>query len=146
MYAHIALPIPVRRTFAYVLPEELASDCRPGTLVTVPFGTRSKRGIVVSLGGETDLDPSRLKPVSAIVSSEPVVSPHGLELARWMADYYLCPIGEALAAQLPGGLAGITRKSRKGAADRLVVAVTVFIFGGIISRGEIHGQGDSGTR
>jgi primosomal protein N' (replication factor Y) len=102
-----------------VLPDELAADCRPGTLVTVPFGNRAKRGIVVSLGDKTDLDPSRLKPISAVVSSEPVVSPHGLDLARWMADYYLCPIGEALAAQLPGGLAGITRKSRQSAGGGL---------------------------
>jgi primosomal protein N' (replication factor Y) len=117
VYAHVALPIPVRRTFAYALAEELADDCRPGSLVQVPFGSRSKRGIVVELNLKSDLDPARLKPVTSLVSGEPVISSHGLELARWMADYYLCPIGEALAAQLPGGLAGVGKKRRRSAED-----------------------------
>jgi primosomal protein N' (replication factor Y) len=112
VFAHVALPIPVRRTFAYIIPPELADLCRPGALVQVPFGSRAKRGIVVEIGDETDLDPSRLKPLSEVVSREPVLSAHGLELARWMADYYLCPIGEAVAAQLPGGVAGVGRKPR----------------------------------
>ena len=113
MYAHVALPIPVRQTFVYEVPSDLLTVCRPGTLATVPFGRVTRRGVVVSVDNESALDTSRIKPLSGIVEEEPVLSAHGLELARWMAEYYLCPIGEAVSAQLPGGLSAIGRKSRK---------------------------------
>jgi primosomal protein N' (replication factor Y) len=117
LYAHVAFPIPVRRSFVYAVPEEWALVCRPGVEVTAPFGARGKRGVVTDVTPEADLDPSRVKPIERVLSSEPVVTAHGLELARWVAEYYLCSLGEAIAAQLPGGLAGLaTSRSRRQAA------------------------------
>ena len=44
MFAHVAFPIPVRRTFVYAVPEEWVGTCVPGVEVTAPFGPRTKRG------------------------------------------------------------------------------------------------------
>lgn len=93
MYAHVALSIPLRQTFAYRLPDEFAAQCQPGSLVQVPFGKRTRRGIIVNISSKADLEDSRVKAVTSLVTAEPVVGEHALRLAQWMADYYLCPIG-----------------------------------------------------
>ncbi|HKA23403.1 MAG TPA: primosomal protein N' [Candidatus Eisenbacteria bacterium] len=118
MFAHVAFPIPVRRTFVYAVPPEWAETCVPGVSVTAPFGAREKRGIVVQMTAETDHDPERVKPLARVLSADPVIDSRGLELAAWVAGYYLCSLGEALAAELPGGLAGLAgSRSRKRAAE-----------------------------
>ena len=106
MFAHVAFPIPVRRTFVYSVPEEAAADCRAGVEVVAPFGARSRRGVVVAVSATAEVEAERVKPLGRVLSPEPVVGAHGLELARWISEYYLCSLGEALAVQLPGGLGG----------------------------------------
>ncbi|HEV8480246.1 MAG TPA: primosomal protein N' [Candidatus Eisenbacteria bacterium] len=117
MFAHVAFPIPVRRTFVYSIPEEWAEACAPGVEVTAPFGARVKRGIVVEVSEAADHDPERVKPLASVLSPDPVIDASGLRLAGWVSEYYLCSLGEAIAAQLPGGLQGLAgSRSRKRAA------------------------------
>jgi primosomal protein N' (replication factor Y) len=73
----------------------------PGTAVLVPLRTRLTVGYVLGLaaaGGRP------LRPVIAALGDIPPLPDALLGLARWMADYYLCSIGEAIAAMLPPGL------------------------------------------
>jgi len=117
VFAHVAFPIPVRRTFVYAIPEGV-EGCVPGVEVTAPFGARVKRGIVVQVSAEADHDPERVKPLARLLSPDPVIDASGLRLAAWVSEYYLCSLGEAIAAQLPGGLAGLAgSRSRKRAAE-----------------------------
>src|SRR5688572_11167777 len=99
-FARVALALPVRRTFVYRLPESLASRVRPGSPVQVPFRGRPRRGIVVELNGAT---PEVQTHDIAAILGEPLFDRHLLEFTRWIADYYLAPWGEVLAAALPGG-------------------------------------------
>lgn len=118
MFAHVAFPIPVRRQFVYAVPPEWAEACVPGVEVEAPFGARVKRGVVVRVTPEAEHDPERVKPLARVLSPDPVVDARGLALASWVAEYYLCSLGEALAAQLPGGLAGLAKsRSRRRAAE-----------------------------
>ncbi len=114
-YAHVALPLPLRQTFAYRVPPELAARTRPGVQVQVPFRGRTRRGIVL----EVDERPPAQAPrdVTAVLDDAPI-APHLLALARWVADYYLAPIGEVLLASLPGGLEGFAKsRARRGAVE-----------------------------
>jgi primosomal protein N' (replication factor Y) len=96
----VALPVPVRSTFAYTIPRHLASRVRPGCRVVVPFGSRLVTGFVVGLD-PVDA-PSELKSVRALVDTEPLVDDALLSLTRWIAERTLCSWGEALKAALPG--------------------------------------------
>ena len=118
MFAHVALPIPVRRPFPYQIPEELGTAVVPGTLVTVPFGRGTRRGVVVELLEATVVEAGKIKPIAAVADPVPVLDAHALELAHWMADYYLAPIGETVAAQLPGGPRGVSRRARSAEEER----------------------------
>ncbi len=120
LYAHVALPIPVRRTFPYAVPREVEASVAVGSLVSVPFGSRSRRGVVLELTEDVAILPEKVRPLEGLASVEPVLDAQGLALARWMSEYYLCPIGEAVAAQLPGGPRGISRRARSAPANAAV--------------------------
>ena len=111
-YADIALPVPLRQSFTYRLGPTLASRASIGSRVIVPFGKRLLTGYVLdlfdSIRSESDVDPSKLKPVREVLDDEPLLTKEIVELAKWTADYYLSFIGEVLRASLPAGL------SRKG--------------------------------
>ena len=118
-FAHVALPLPVRQTFAYRVPEALAPRMRPGVQVQVPFRSRPRRGIVLAIDEVSDA--RDIRDIAAVLDEVPL-SPHLLALGRWVAEYYLAPIGEVLAAALPGGLEGFARSRarREATEDRSV--------------------------
>jgi primosomal protein N' (replication factor Y) len=122
-YAEVALPLPLRRTFLYRVPASLAAEVKPGVQVSVPFRGRAARGFVTALEAESELP--GVKDIAAVLPVAPL-SPHLLALGRWIADYYLAPPGEVLAAALPGGLEGFAgSRARKGAASDPVVELAL---------------------
>ena len=76
----------VDRRFSYAVP--VGMDVQPGQLVAVPFGPRTLEGFVVSLSGECDLPPEKVKPILRVVRGEPVILPDLMELAEWMHTRY----------------------------------------------------------
>ena len=103
-YARVALKRPVHCEFTYRVPEAAIGELVPGMRVAVPFGRRREVGVVVSLEGETDVPAARLKSIAQVLDSEPVIDADLLKLTSWMANYYACSWGEALAAVLPAAL------------------------------------------
>ncbi|MFC1543815.1 primosomal protein N' [Gemmatimonadota bacterium] len=108
-FAEVALPLPLRTTFTYEVPEGLAAEVAVGSSVLVPFGRRSMTGWVVELPGERPAEEVHLKALHDVVEPGPLFNHHLLELSRWMAEYYLCGWGEVLRAALPEGLRVQTR-------------------------------------
>ena len=109
-FCAVALNRPVRREFTYVVPPRLSEGLLPGMRVAVPFGRRREVGVCVAMDVSCEIDPKRLRPIAAVLDREPVIDLELLELTRWMASYYACAWGEALAAVLPAHL-----KSERGA-------------------------------
>ncbi|MBV9490022.1 MAG: primosomal protein N', partial [Verrucomicrobia bacterium] len=75
------------------------SKIQVGCRVKVPVRSRESLATVVALLEQAGVEAPR--PLTAIVSPEPVLSPALLELARWMSDYYCCVPGIALRAAIP---------------------------------------------
>lgn len=96
--------------FTYAVPPGM--DVRPGHLVRVPFGRRTLAGVVVDRTGASKA--GYAKPIEALVYPEPLVSPTGLALARWVASEYRATLYDALAPLLPPGL-----RTRAGTQVRL---------------------------
>ncbi|MBI4614998.1 MAG: primosomal protein N', partial [Planctomycetes bacterium] len=103
-YAKVALPLPVRQEFDYGIPACLGGRVSAGERVRVPFGRRHLVGYCVGLAEESDIPPARIRYIEELLDPAPVVGPDLLALTRWMADYYACSWGEALAAALPAGV------------------------------------------
>ena len=102
MIAEVAFNLPLERTFHYLIPPQLAEPLQPGMRVAAPFGPRERIGCVVR---RLEKSPIRqLKPIRRIIDPEPVIADERWALAAWLADYYCCSLGEALAVMVPSGL------------------------------------------
>jgi primosomal protein N' (replication factor Y) len=86
-----------------------------GSRVKVPFGPRQVMGCVTAL---VEVSPhTNLKPILKVLGQQSLVTPGVLELARWIADYYCCPVEIALKSVLPEAV----RREAEGWRERLFV-------------------------
>lgn len=97
----VAVPSPLRRTFDYLPPAQQDQPLQPGTRVQVPFGRRTLVGWVVETTTCPAADSDRLKAIEVVIDTQPLISITLFELFLWAADYYLHPVGDALAQCFP---------------------------------------------
>ncbi len=108
--AQVALNLPLRRSFDYLIPPALRGSVVVGGRVRVPFGQRKGvLGYCIGLKESSELPDSSLKEIVRALDKSPIFPQEMLALARWMADYYYCSLGEVLHAALPAAV----RKNRK---------------------------------
>ena len=114
-YANIILPLPLDGYFTYGVPDALASRVQNGMRVTVPLGkSKTYVGIVaeypvdvpkpaeeVAQQGKKKIE---YKNVADVLDDAPILLPQQLRLWKWIADYYMSPIGDVYKAALPSGL------------------------------------------
>ncbi|MCB0115174.1 MAG: hypothetical protein KDD84_13830, partial [Caldilineaceae bacterium] len=89
------------QTFHYAIPTALLDQVQVGHLVWVPFGRQELQGLVVSLD---ESSPVPTKPIKRTARPQPVLTPAQIELAFWLADYYVAPLSETIKLFLPPGL------------------------------------------
>lgn len=102
MYVEVALPLPVFRTFTYGVPEADRARAVPGARVLVPFRRSERIGWIVKVAEETDLP--RVRDIHGVIDIDPTAPPSLLRLCRWIADYYIAPVGQVIRAALPAAL------------------------------------------
>src|SRR5205823_1593753 len=105
------------QTFTYAVEDGLANPITVGSRVVVPLRNDKEVGICIGL---SDISPLQKKPKAVLESpdSQPAVGGSLLELSRWMADYYIVPLGVVLRTVLPAALTGAdaptpSRKTRR---------------------------------
>jgi primosomal protein N' (replication factor Y) len=108
----VAVAIHLDKTFHYRVPPGLVDRARPGHRVFVPFGHRRLTGYI--LGPAEEASESKLKDIIDVLDPDPLWTDSELEFFRWIASYYLYPLGEVLKTALP---AGINLQSRTGKSD-----------------------------
>ncbi|MYE27948.1 MAG: hypothetical protein F4X87_12205, partial [Chloroflexi bacterium] len=116
-YAQVALNAPVRKLFTYHIPDELAGRLAPGSLVRVEFGVAMQPAVALAFCDETDI-PST-KPIIELLDPEPVISEAYLDLARWLSESCLAPIGACIWLMLPPGFTGVSDRLYRFARDEL---------------------------
>ncbi|PYU51770.1 MAG: primosomal protein N' [Acidobacteria bacterium] len=97
---NVALPVPLRTTFTYAAAESLQGTVQPGSRVLVPFRKKSMVGVVVELA-ETAPPETKIREITSVLDFVPALTPKLIELAHWIAAYYLAPVGEVFRAMLP---------------------------------------------
>ena len=102
MIAEVAFNLPLEKTFHYLVPPALEAALQPGMRVITPFGPRQRVGVVVRCLARSPVRELRL--VRRVLDPVPVISGERWALARWLAGYYYCSLGEALFAMVPADL------------------------------------------
>lgn len=110
-FADILLPLPLKGTFTYRLPQTLNGMIDFGMRVVVPFGkNKLYSGLVVKVH---QIVPQQvnIKYIVDVIDNAPIISERQFALWQWMSEYYLCTLGEVMACALPSAfkLAGETQ-------------------------------------
>ena len=98
-FAQVAIDLPIKDTFDYIIPSSLSDQMSIGKRVLVPFGTRRRIGIITELTTASKV--SNLKQIISVLDNEPVIDERRLKLTKWISEYYLCSHAEAMKASLP---------------------------------------------
>jgi len=103
-YADVAVPVPLRRTFHYAVPPEMDAAAVVGARVRVRFGRRTVVGYVVARDAQAPPG-VKARPIDAVLdTTRATFDPEQMSFLRWMADYYLAPLGEVLRGAHPAGI------------------------------------------
>lgn len=100
----VALPVPLFRTFTYAVPEGLRHPVAAGSRVVVPFHGRNLMGVVLGESSGESLGSATAKPLADSPDERPAFCPDLLAVCRWMAEYYVSPVGLVLRAALPAAM------------------------------------------
>lgn len=103
-YVNVAINLPVKnlfKQFTYALPPQFGY-IGAGWRVIVPFARQTTEGFVVGEAGSDLPEPEKYKEVQAVIGTEPWFDGEMLEAARWLAEYYMCPLAEAMRLFIPG--------------------------------------------
>ncbi|WP_336687071.1 replication restart helicase PriA [Chryseobacterium bernardetii] len=103
-YAQIVLPLNLKGSFTYKVPEELMSEIQPGMRVLVPFGGKKiYTGIVFELHDNAP-DNFVAKEIISILDEKPILPDEQIRFWNWLSDYYLCNLGEIYRLAFPSSL------------------------------------------
>jgi len=98
--------------FDYKVPDSLVPQIKIGQLVTIPFRKSEREGVIVQIK-ETVISGKRIKKISQIIQSEPILTLQQIELANWLANYYFISQGTVLKTMLPPVPKKISHRHKK---------------------------------
>lgn len=110
-YLEIILNLPVNQgfTYSYIPPEKEKPELIPeiGKRAEIMFGNKKTQGFIISISDKIPescpVEPSKIKPIKRVIDKEPLFGKELIEMANWIARYYLCTLGEAVFSMIPSG-------------------------------------------
>ena len=118
MFAQVVFPLPFRNEFTYSIPKEFETVVKIGIRVVVPFGKRVLTGFVVGTSEITDVE-GKIKKIKDVLDETPIFDQESLKFYRWVSDYYLSSLGEALKNSVPYGLDVESKKTIVGDKENI---------------------------
>jgi primosomal protein N' (replication factor Y) (superfamily II helicase) len=104
LFAELVIPVPIDKLFTYRVPAALNSKIKIGQRAIVQFGARKiQTGIVVNIHNKPPVD-YEAKYILELLDENEIIYSQQFKLYQWIADYYLCTLGEVVNAALPSGL------------------------------------------
>ena len=103
-FADVIVPLPLQDSYTYSIPSELESSLKRGCRVLVPFG-RSKSYVGIVRAIHTKVPQGyEVKPIKECLDTQPIVTETQFRFWEWIAQYYVCPLGDVMNAALPARL------------------------------------------
>lgn len=101
MIVDVAIPVRVNSSFHYLIDDVLGSSLSPGSVVSVPFGSRTAYGFVLGFPEKPNIEQAKLKNIKEVLVVEPVFDEAMYRFLKWVSDYYCHPLGEVIATAIP---------------------------------------------
>ncbi|MEF8843928.1 MAG: primosomal protein N' [Bacteroidales bacterium] len=104
LYVDVLLPLALPGAFTYHVDSGHAGRVEPGKRVIVQFGRRKYYSAIIYRVHYDEPKEYKTKPVQTVLDDQPVINSFQMRLWEWMAQYYMCTLGEVYKASLPSGL------------------------------------------
>lgn len=101
VYIEVAVPVPIPSALTYSVPEHWQVLAQVGSRVLVPVGRKTYTGIIVAKSSPAPVG-VKIRSIQGVLDQVQALPEELVELALFVADYYLSPIGEVVRAMLPG--------------------------------------------
>ncbi|WP_077415206.1 primosomal protein N' [Chryseobacterium sp. JV274] len=103
-YAQIVLPLNLKGSFTYKVPEEMMSEIQSGMRVLVPFGGKKiYTGLVFELHNNAP-ENFVAKEVISMLDDKPIMPQEQIDFWNWLSEYYMCSLGEIYRFSFPSSL------------------------------------------
>ena len=110
-YLEVILNLPVNQgfTYSYIPPEKEKPELVPeiGKRAEIMFGNKKTQGFIINISDKIPencpVEPGKIKPIKRVIDKEPLFGKELIEMANWIARYYLCTLGEAVFSMIPSG-------------------------------------------
>jgi len=103
-FADLILPLPLNQLFTYSVPESMIANCKEGKRAVVQFGAKKIYSAIIKKIHNNKPADYKVKPILNILDKQIIINKHQFKLWDWIADYYMCTLGEVYKAALPSGL------------------------------------------
>lgn len=103
-FANVILPLPISGSFTYSVPSIYEDEIEVGSRVLVQFGKKNYYTGIVELVHNNQPSGYEVKEIMMVLDAKPIVRHPQLKLWNWLAEYYLCSVGEVYKAAVPSGL------------------------------------------
>lgn len=104
LFVTVLLPLPLEKEYTYRIPQELNEEVETGKRVVVQFGRKKVySGLIIDIYEEPPSD-YEAKYILSILDDQPLISKIQLDFWKWIAKYYMSPLGLVMNVALPGGL------------------------------------------
>ena len=101
----VLLPLAIPKVYSYKVDETMWEQVKYGVRVEVPLRNKLLSGLVIEEIEEEDLHTlHKLRYIVSVIDEEPIITAEQYRLWKWMADYYMCTVGEVMNIALPSGL------------------------------------------
>jgi primosomal protein N' (replication factor Y) len=104
LFVEVILPLSISKNYTYRVPFEMNNAIAIGKRVVVQFGKSKLYTAVIKEISELAPEKYEAKYIIEVLDNLPVVTPHQLHFWQWVADYYMCNVGEVMNAALPAAL------------------------------------------
>jgi primosomal protein N' (replication factor Y) len=106
----VAVPVPFLDLLTYNVPGDHPLPAA-GARVRVPVGARTLTGCVIETGASPPA--SDIKDIIEVVDRDTFLPPQIVELCRWVAEYYVAGVGDAISVAMPPGARGRASSFKK---------------------------------
>ncbi|WP_266204614.1 replication restart helicase PriA [Pontibacter kalidii] len=104
LFADVILPLPLPKLYTYRIPYEMNDEVSVGVRVIVQFGAKKVLSCIVAEVHENAPADYQAKYILDVLDDKPIITAPQLKLFKWIADYYMCTLGEVINAALPSAL------------------------------------------
>jgi primosomal protein N' (replication factor Y) len=104
IFVDVILPLALPRLYTFGVPDELTDEISVGKRVIVQFGAQRFYTAIIHKVHAEKPKSYQVKPIDSVLDKQTIVRKKQLEFWEWMADYYLCTLGDVMQAALPSSL------------------------------------------